>query len=77
MAQGCSDRCGMLAKSHQRVVIRDSVRAASGEIPDGLDEIGLALTIRPEHDGHAGAELDRRVCVVAEVGELESRDDHI
>ena len=76
MAQGCSDRCGILAKSHQRVVIRDSVRAASGEIPDGLDVIGLPLPVWAENHGHARPELNYSVCVIAEVGEFDPRDDH-
>ena len=76
MAQGCSDCCGILAKSHQRMVIRDSVRAAGGEISDGLDEVGLPLPVRPEDHGHTRPELNNSVCVIAEVGELDPRDDH-
>ena len=64
------------AEPDQRSVGRDPMAAEGRDVADRLDQVGLALAVRPDHRGHAGLQrqLDRRVRT--EVHEREVGDVH-
>jgi hypothetical protein len=62
--------------SHECGVRRDPVRAERGQVADGLDQVGLALTVAADEQVRPACEVDVRLPVVPEVGELEMVDVH-
>ncbi len=64
------------AVPHQGSVRGHPVRTEGGHVPDRLNQVGLALTVRA--DQHARARLERHVRVRprAEVADLEMPDEH-
>ena len=61
---------------HEGVVRRTAEAVERGEVPDGFDEVRLALPVATDDDGEAFGEDQLGLDVVAEVGEPEATDEH-
>ena len=71
-----ADDRGGLAAVHERGVVGDAMARERREVPQRLDDIGLALPVRTHHDGDAGTDGQAQLPVGAEVGEFERGQVH-
>jgi len=72
---GAHDRA-LGSDPHQRRVGGHAVAAEGGDVPHGLDEVGLALAVLADERGDAGPQLEIDLGVAAEVGQRQGGDVH-
>src|SRR5207244_1081112 len=70
------DGTSVAALAHQGVGGRAAERRQRRQIPDGFEEVALALPVVADHDRQARRGLELGRPVVAEVGEPEAGDPH-
>src|SRR5665811_2289351 len=63
-------------ETNQRRVAGHTMRAKGGYVADGLNQIGLALPVEPDHGGDPGSQRQLGLCIAAEVDDRQMPQVH-